>query len=233
MTLPNTQGMATLAGQAAHYAAVRARLFGRNVVVEVPPAPTAPAARRAIEPIRPEPEDTAPLNMLKPCHWRFLVKLAAVRHEVSEADVRSDSRKRLFVAARTEAMALVYQHTQASMPAVGHLFGRDHTTVLHALRKAGSTGKLVEVLPHMSAATRLKIQGKVERPEAITPKAKAANAVQRVVRAGYRARKHTEDIAAEAGISPASVKVIACRLGLRRADFPPPPKSKLDWEARA
>lgn len=36
--------------------------------------------------------------------------------------------------ARQDCMAMLNRNTQLSMPAIGRLFGRDHTTVLHGIR---------------------------------------------------------------------------------------------------
>lgn len=136
------------AEQIRHYADVRARLMGlpRRIV-----RPRLAVAQPALLPepsveAPPKPRG-APLNMLAPCSWKFLRELAALRHGVGSRDIMSHSRARAIVAARYEAMALVYQHTQASLPQVGRLFGRDHTTVFHALRKMSRHGKLVDILP--------------------------------------------------------------------------------------
>lgn len=195
---------------------VSARLRGPAPVV--PPHPEMPE--------EPFADESELLNMLAPCSWRFLVKLAALRHAMSARDVVSRSRKLHIVAARTEALCLIYRHTQHSMPSVGRLFGLNHATVSHALNKTGTTAKLVELLPTADAATRPRAKtkaviGVVEPTPIPVPAAKPANAVQRVVRAGYRAGKPRDEIAAAAGIKPKSVKVIAHRMGLRRSDFAP------------
>jgi hypothetical protein len=222
MTHPHTAGRAESLVQ--HYRDVRARLMTgkpvpRLVVVAAAPAP---------EPVE-RPADAVPLNMLAPCSWRFLVALAALRGDVPVRVILSPSRQQPVVKARYAAMSLVYRHTQYSMPGAGRLFGRDHTTVLHALKKTGSTGKLVELLPTSDSARRHKGQTQaviaVVVPTPIpTPASKPANAVQRIVRAGYRQNKTKRAIAAEAGIKPGSVRVIASRLGIKRADYRP--KSK-------
>lgn len=197
--------------------AARARLRGVEPVV----TPEAPAM-----PEEPTPVGADHLNMLTMCSWRFLVRLAALRHGLSADEVMCRSRKPHIVAARAEALALIYRHTQYSLPGVARIFGLDHTTVLHALTKTGSTDKLVEVLPYMDTARRSKnragmVLAAVEPTPIPIPAGKPANAVQRVVRAGYRAGKPKDEIAAAAGIEPASVKVIASRMGLRRSDFAP------------
>jgi hypothetical protein len=172
--------------------------------------------------------------MLAPCSWRFLLALAAVRGGVASREILGLRRVGPVARARFDAMSLVYRHTQQSMPGVGRLFDRDHTTVIHALQKTGSTKKLVELLPTSDAARRPKgsfpaIVAAVQPTPIPAPASKPANAVQRVVRAGYRGNKSKSEIAAEAGITQRSVLVIASRMGLRRADFRT--KDKLEWEA--
>lgn len=136
--------------------AARARL--RNIVArpEVRASNAASAAHaRPPEPVAITP-DTAPLNMHGACSWRFLVRLASLRHGLSVEEVMRRCRQRHIIAARTEAIELVYRHTQYSMPGIGRLFELDHTSILNALIKTGSTDKLVEVLPHMDTAKRSK-----------------------------------------------------------------------------
>src|SRR5690606_25185830 len=77
-----------------------------------------------------------------------------LKHNIPVRYILGLSRQRKVVAARHEAIAAVYQHTQASMPAVGRFFDRDHTTVLAALRKMGAETKLVEMTPRTRAARR-------------------------------------------------------------------------------
>jgi hypothetical protein len=55
---------------------------------------------------------------------------------ISKIDITSDRRMREIVIPRQIAMALCKRLTGASLPAIGRAFGgRDHTTVLHAVRK--------------------------------------------------------------------------------------------------
>jgi chromosomal replication initiation ATPase DnaA len=67
-----------------------------------------------------------------------IIRLVATRHGVSVADIKGATRVFHIVAARQEAMALVYKlRPDLSLPAIGRIFDRDHTTVLHAVRKLG------------------------------------------------------------------------------------------------
>jgi chromosomal replication initiation ATPase DnaA len=59
---------------------------------------------------------------------------AASRHGVAVDDILSRSRKSKHVAARKEVMHL-YRDAGFSLKQIGLALGRDHTTVLHGLRK--------------------------------------------------------------------------------------------------
>ena len=63
-------------------------------------------------------------------------KLVATRYNVSRADILSERRTAAVVKPRQIAMYLSKQLTLRSLPEIGRRFGgRDHTTVLHAVRK--------------------------------------------------------------------------------------------------
>ncbi|TWU56892.1 Chromosomal replication initiator protein DnaA [Rubripirellula tenax] len=73
------------------------------------------------------------------------VSLSSITNSVARyfrmkaADLRSSSRKQNLVRARSLAMLLARQMTGKSMHQIGdHFGGRDHTTVLHAIRKTQS-----------------------------------------------------------------------------------------------
>ena len=76
-------------------------------------------------------------------------KLVASHYNVTRADILSARRTANVVRPRQIAMYLAKMLTPRSLPEIGHRFGgRDHTTVLHAVRKiealAKSDGKLSE-----------------------------------------------------------------------------------------
>ena len=66
-------------------------------------------------------------------------KIVAKHFNVSKADLLSSRRTRTVVRPRQIAMYLAKQLTPRSLPEIGRRFGgRDHTTVLHAVRKVES-----------------------------------------------------------------------------------------------
>ncbi|MEM7566528.1 MAG: helix-turn-helix domain-containing protein, partial [Pseudomonadota bacterium] len=69
-------------------------------------------------------------------------KTVAKHFNVSRADLLSARRTRTVVRPRQIAMYLAKQLTPRSLPEIGRRFGgRDHTTVLHAVRKVESLMK--------------------------------------------------------------------------------------------
>ncbi len=84
-------------------------------------------------------------------------KLVAARYNVSRADILSERRTAAVVKPRQIAMYLSKALTLRSLPEIGRRFGgRDHTTVLHAVRKIEkalgedrSLGEEVELLKRM------------------------------------------------------------------------------------
>lgn len=71
---------------------------------------------------------------------KAILSEVAGRHGVTIAAITGRSVRREIVAARHEAIALAHAaRPDLSLPALGRLFRRDHTTILNALRKGGRT----------------------------------------------------------------------------------------------
>jgi hypothetical protein len=72
-------------------------------------------------------------------------RAVAKRYRVTVADLEDASRARMFAHPRQVAMALSYRKLKRfgySLPLIGkHFGGRDHTTVLFAVRKIGTKGR--------------------------------------------------------------------------------------------
>lgn len=98
-------------------------------MIEVMPLPAAVAApREAI--------------CATPRALRMAVIAAIARqHDVTVAEIMSDRRDRHVVHARRAAMTAIYRQFPDSLPQIGRLFRRDHSTVMHNLRAAGSLGR--------------------------------------------------------------------------------------------
>lgn len=221
----------------------RERLMSGRAAVEKRVAQLAPP------PTEPQPTFVetlgAPVNMIAPPSWRFLLAVVALRHGLLPSDLLGTCRSQNIVAARSEAMLLVYQHTQASTTQVGVWFCKDHTTVLHALRKFPGYCKLVEKTPEPQSPPRAaqpgrdtfgrfllgrrKPKSEQEKPRAEKTK-KVATVLQRAVVRAYKHNVMPSVVAEEYGCNPKSVKVIAFHMGLKRSDYRA--KDKTDWVAQ-
>lgn len=101
------------------------------------------------------PENSIPLPTIS-----NIQRAVAKHYSVSRNDLVSERRTARVVGPRQVAMYLVKTLTPRSLPEIGRYFGgRDHTTVLHAVRKiegkittdpvlAGEVGRLKELFTH-------------------------------------------------------------------------------------
>jgi len=77
---------------------------------------------------------------------------AAARYGVTVEEINGRSQVRPIAWARQEAMAATYHHTRLSMPQVGRIFGRDHTTVLHAIQRVAERAQKTVLAERVSHA---------------------------------------------------------------------------------
>ncbi len=79
----------------------------------------------------------------------LIQKTVADYYKIKVSDMYSKRRPNNIAAPRQVAMYLAKEMTQKSLPEIGELFGgRDHTTVLHAVRKIGEVRSKDAVLNH-------------------------------------------------------------------------------------
>lgn len=148
-----------LATQVQHYADVRARLWRAPpvlvIVVETPQEPVvAPPDDRPMwtTPILMEVADSEEMRVAMVMDFlqraphvtaRLIAHTVSQAFGISRAEIYGDSRRLRYVRPRQIAMAIAYRQlsgrVNGTMPAIGRVFGgRDHTTVLHAVRKYGA-----------------------------------------------------------------------------------------------
>jgi chromosomal replication initiation ATPase DnaA len=65
----------------------------------------------------------------------MIVSMVAEKENVIEHTIMSDRRNASIVHARYVAFYLIYTLTNFSMPAIGRMFDKDHTTILHGIRR--------------------------------------------------------------------------------------------------
>lgn len=114
--------------------AEREKRFAKKVVPVAPEPKPEPVA--APEPEKaPEPESTV-VPFATP--MRALILSIAREHGLTYADMIGKSRRKHIVQARHEAIWAVRDaRPDMSLPQIGRLFHKDHTSILHALRKRG------------------------------------------------------------------------------------------------
>ena len=62
-----------------------------------------------------------------------IIEKVAAFYGISNADIRGKCRKKDLVKARWIAMYFIRTKTDFTLKTIGDMFGRDHTTVIHAL----------------------------------------------------------------------------------------------------
>ena len=73
---------------------------------------------------------------------RVIAMTVAARHGMTFELVAGASRNKRIVAVRDEAIrAVADARPDMSLPAIGRVFNRDHTTILHSLRKTRAEGQ--------------------------------------------------------------------------------------------
>lgn len=146
------------------YAERQARLIRMGVVP--PPVLRTPDAKKAAEKLRVEQIEIdrqrsvqadiaarAAIARRMEAHWisqvDTIVRLVAHHYRVPDEGLRSSQRTADLVLPRQIAMYLAKTLTPKSLPAIGRrLGGRDHTTVLHGVRKIAA---LVKTNPDLAA----------------------------------------------------------------------------------
>ena len=109
-----------------------------------------------------------------------VIETVAAEHSLSPVVVLSSVRTREAVAARQKGLYLAYRLSGKSLPEIGRRFGgRDHTTVLHAVRKLAA---MAETDPSFRAEV-LRLARRVD-PDASALFAKSETRVARYARPG-------------------------------------------------
>jgi chromosomal replication initiator protein len=135
--------MTTLEELAAHYAAVRKRLWmAQPKKAVVIPFPVKKVEEPVVVPERPPTLDELierakeKFQPLKKSVVNVIMEDVAKRHNVDVKDMKGKSRKACFVPARSEFAWICVRQRKMSLTKVGQMLGgRDHTTILHAVRQ--------------------------------------------------------------------------------------------------
>ena len=117
------------------------------IVAAPPPAAYAAAPVRAVPPACAAPAHHEPAVFDRPVAIDDIIAALTRQFGVSRQDILSDRRHRSVVLPRQVGMYLARQLSRRGLPEIGRRFGdRDHTTVLHAVRKID---RLLMTDPHL------------------------------------------------------------------------------------
>jgi hypothetical protein len=112
-----------------------------------------------------EPSALAEQLQTKRTHIKHLIATAAAANGVTYEAIMSRARPRDVCRARFDAIAAVVNaYPDMSFPRVGKIFGRDHSSVMHALMKRGfkPRSRHIEQYAKFAAAMQWKVVG--EKP---------------------------------------------------------------------
>ena len=112
--------------QVEHYKAVRARISAGVVKL------------KTIEKIQPEPEPDLVPEPKAPVERDFRKRIIAECAEefgITVKDILGNSRVNHIVMARRKAAWIFYQRGTMSYPQIGRLLNKDHSTIIHAVKK--------------------------------------------------------------------------------------------------
>jgi hypothetical protein len=128
--------MQTLEEMHQHYKAVRDRLRyappKKPVVIAFVPQPEPqPELQQELPKIKCSIEISLPLSPAQ-----CILQEVVLKHGITIEEIKCHSHKKIFVRARQEAAYLMREKLKLSLPMIGRVIGkRDHTTILHAIRK--------------------------------------------------------------------------------------------------
>jgi len=69
---------------------------------------------------------------------REIIHFVAAQSSVEVSELLSECRTAVLAQVRQQAMWLIAKETDLSYPVIGRMFGRDHTTVIHAVRRCNA-----------------------------------------------------------------------------------------------
>ena len=89
-----------------------------------------------------EAEAIVTVSVDAPTSIRALIRATELRHGLPAGSIVGHDRSRSVTSARFEAMAKAREmRPELSLPQLGRIFHRDHTTILYALRKMGCASR--------------------------------------------------------------------------------------------
>ena len=124
-------------GLRASYAAVHQRLrYAAPLRIAAPPVKVEVAPVEVAEPPKPRARDMMMLaSEIGPFRWKSIADQVCKKRGVPIELIRGDGRAKPVCAARHELCYRLYTETGMSLPQVGRFLSKDHSTVLHSVRR--------------------------------------------------------------------------------------------------
>jgi hypothetical protein len=126
--------LSTFAGQAEHYAAVRARLMGGVRRQSLPPPREAPVARMVVP---------VPFDFISKPSWKSLLRFVSLKTGIGESDIMGRERGLVLAHGRSMLMSLMRSHQGMTYEAICTFWGYEASAVLSAVKRYES-GKSAE-----------------------------------------------------------------------------------------
>lgn len=136
--------MSALSEQVSRYSEARSRLgYPLTPVkrIRLAPVPAREPEPTAVE-TPPRPKFAPPKGRLPTTrtHWMAIVQEVAIKHDIDVKSILGPARNHYIARARFECFyrmrnEIIVAGEPISLPQIGRRFGRDHTTVLHGLRR--------------------------------------------------------------------------------------------------
>ena len=160
-----------------------ARLHRLGMFPSKPKSVAAPPQPELLpRPDPPAPDVTIARSSLNIDKWTMcdiVSRTVALRWRVSSFDLRGTSRSQRFLWPRHIAIYLTRKITGKSMPHIGRFFEKDHTTILHSLRKVSNRRETnTDLNNELNYLEQLIITGK---PVTIRSKSARANEFEAVL----------------------------------------------------
>lgn len=98
----------------------------------------------------------------------LILKAVSVVYNISIADMLGRSRRAAVAEARMMAMYMIQRHTRMTLMEIGHVFGRKHSTVIHAIRRINELAQIDKHVCRRAQCIFIQIEYLYTHPEHAT-----------------------------------------------------------------
>jgi hypothetical protein len=195
--------LSTFAGQAEHYAAVRARLMGGYARREI--GARLPTGRMVVP---------VPFDFISAPSWRNLLRFVSLQTGIGESDIMSRGRDLVIAHGRSMLMSLMRSHMDMTYEAICTFWGYEASAALSAVKRYESGKSAVRFKQRLARIAKGPSRPKRERPAIMTKWTAEEIAEAQQMRAEGALLK---DLAEYFGVSENAVGAMLQRAAKRRA----------------